>query len=730
VFDLTELRLALVAHGQQPIPCRIDKRPTIDEWQHCAATTREDMANWSGPNTGMHTAYSPTFDSDVLDPAMASRIEEVIRDWYDSKGEILVRVGKAPKFAIPFKTASPFPKKTVLFKSPHGDDHRIEILGDGQQIIVHGPYLSGGDYTWHNNRTPWNVPRGELPEMTEADAGDLLKHIMDVLTEEFGVVRVDPNGGGGPGDFDEAGQGPVDVEAELLALERGRNANLVQRRIVPSMLRKGMDPYEVWDFVVDETMKRVGNRLGWTRAKEVVCVRRRIMCGYNNVLLDWYTPDQGVPDWLPYTGDYRARWAETLARGGTPRMHYAGGKFCVTSHPGPKSGKKGADKNTGAGDESAPKRFVLLPFEPFDLASLPPREWLYGRHYQRCTVSATVAPGGFGKTTLCMVEGVAMATARNLLGEQPLSRLRVWFHNGEDSREELKRRLGAICLHYDIPLEELRGWFFMTSGNEVPLKVANGYGELRIDNVLVQCIEEEVSRNEIDVAILDPLVTLHGVSEQDNNKMDALVRIFAAIADAQDCAIELSHHTRKLATGTTDYSADDMRGASAIKDAVRAARMLNHMTAKDAEAVSVPEHERTGYFRIDRVKGNNAPPCKAVWRRFVNVELPNTDEVGVVISWDYPGQGTPSAEMTAADRKAEDVFIALLMRFTREGRTVSASAKGNYAPTLFSKEREAKDTQVSKAALIEAMRRLFEAKRIRVEQEEGRHRGGRLILVS
>jgi hypothetical protein len=32
-----------------------------------------------------------------------------------------------------------------------------------------------------------------------------------------------------------------------------------------------------------------------------------------------------------------------------------------------------------------------------------------------------------------MVEGVAMATARNLLGEQPTERLRVWFHNGEDT---------------------------------------------------------------------------------------------------------------------------------------------------------------------------------------------------------------------------------------------------------------------------------------------------------
>jgi RecA-family ATPase len=68
-----------------------------------------------------------------------------------------------------------------------------------------------------------------------------------------------------------------------------------------------------------------------------------------------------------------------------------------------------------------------------------------------------VAPGGFGKTTLCMGESVAMATARTLLGEQPAERLHVWYHNGEDNLEELQRRLGAICLHYGTGLCATRG---------------------------------------------------------------------------------------------------------------------------------------------------------------------------------------------------------------------------------------------------------------------------------
>ena len=93
---------------------------------------------------------------------------------------------------------------------------------------------------------------------------------------------------------------------------------------------------------------------------------------------------------------------------------------------------------------------------------LPPRTWLYGKHYQRRTVSLTAGPGGMGKSSLDMVEAVAMVTCRNLLGEQPEERLRVWYHNGEDPLDEINRRLAAICQHYGIPQGELQGHLWVT----------------------------------------------------------------------------------------------------------------------------------------------------------------------------------------------------------------------------------------------------------------------------
>ena len=395
-------------------------------------------------------------------------------------------------------------------------------------------------------------------------------------------------------------------------------------------------------------MQRVGARLNWSREIEVRVVISRILGAYNNLLLKDYDPTTGaIPAWLP--GEFHQRWIAALEDGGRPSFRYNRHGFYLRAN-GPK-GAAGADSGAQAQEGPKPQKpaagrrvLELRPFVPFDVAKLPPRSWIYGKHYQRRTVSLTAGPGGMGKSSLDMVEAIAMATCRNLLGEQPEERLRIWVHNGEDPRDEIDRRLAAICQHYKIPQEELQGWLWTTSGTEFPLRVAKGYANLEINTVLVRQISAAISDNQIDVACFDPLVTLHSVSEVDSGKMDAVIRLFAGIADENDAAIEIAHHVRKPAAGAAgDYDVHDIRGVAAITDAVRAARVLNRMNEKDAEAAGCGEVERLFRFRVDRAKGNYSPAQAATWRQFINVELVNGDEVGVVAPWDFPGQGRADA---------------------------------------------------------------------------------------
>jgi RecA-family ATPase len=358
---------------------------------------------------------------------------------------------------------------------------------------------------------------------------------------------------------------------------------------------------------------------------------------------------------------------------------------------------------------------VLRPFAPIDEASLPPREWLYGKHYQRGTVSITAGPGGMGKSSLNMVEAVAMVTLRNLLGEQPGEPLRVWYHNGEDPRAEIDRRLVAICKYYKIPQQELQGRLFTTSAEEFPLRVAKGYANLEIDADLVKQMSAVIYDNQINLAIFDPLVTMHSVPELDTGKMDAVIRLFAGIGSENNAGIELDHHMRKPAAGVqADYDIHDIRGVAAITDAVRSARVLNRMSEKIAEDVGCAEFERLDRFRVDRAKGNysKASAQAATWRRFVSVELLNGDDVGVVAPWTFPGQGEQTPARAAADQKAEHVFLQLLDKYLDRGTNVSSNNGPTHAPSKFCEEREAKTARVSKAALKAAMGRLLDGGRI------------------
>ncbi len=67
-----------------------------------------------------------------------------------------------------------------------------------------------------------------------------------------------------------------------------------------------------------------------------------------------------------------------------------------------------------------------------------------------------------------------------------------------------------------------------------------------------------------------------------------------------------------------------------------------------------------------------------------------------------------------AEKSAETVFLSLLDRFTRAGRNVSDKKSSTFAPALFVKEKEAATMKMTKAALIDAMNRLFASEKIRV----------------
>jgi hypothetical protein len=121
-----------------------------------------------------------------------------------------------------------------------------------------------------------------------------------------------------------------------------------------------------------------------------------------------------------------------------------------------------ANDNVKGGEVAPPSLITATEWQWIDPATIPPRQWIYGRHYIRKYVSVTVSPGGLGKTGKAIVEALSMVTGRELLGETVHERARVWLLN-EDPQEELNRRIAAACKHYRIRPDEIAGRLFVDS---------------------------------------------------------------------------------------------------------------------------------------------------------------------------------------------------------------------------------------------------------------------------
>jgi hypothetical protein len=319
------------------------------------------------------------------------------------------------------------------------------------------------------------------------------------------------------------------------------------------------------------------------------------------------------------------------------------GHAAISNEPPPAMSPDEYGAEVGAPEgEQIPSIIKPTPYKYRPAIEIPKRIWLYGKHYLRNCVSVTIAPPGWTKSTRTLTELIAMIVRRPLLGEMPTADrpLRCWYWSGEDEREEVERRIAAICQHHGINPRALEGMLFYDSFQEVPLKIAaqtrNG---LVFNEEQIAQFRDAIIRNNFDVVGVDPLISVHGVSELDNNGMDAVVKTFGKIAADAHCSIDLDHHTRKLAPGQTEITVDDARGAGAIIGAARSSRIINRMTAQQAAS----------YFRIGRAKANRAPPEASTWARMVSVAVPNGDNVGTLEAWEYPDA---FANVTTADMYA------------------------------------------------------------------------------
>ncbi|MBY3199975.1 AAA family ATPase [Rhizobium laguerreae] len=296
------------------------------------------------------------------------------------------------------------------------------------------------------------------------------------------------------------------------------------------------------------------------------------------------------------------------------------------------------------------------PFSLGDPTAIPERDWLFGRHFIRKYATASVGPGGGGKTAHSISEALAMVTGRPLLDpDGPLTKpLRVWWINAEDPQDEIARRFHGAAKHFGVTNEQVGGRLFTDSGRDQQFVIARQEGrDLKIVEPFIEDMVAEVRRREIDVVIIDPFVSTHEAQENDNGAMQRVTAAWVRVADEGNCGVELTHHVAK---NQGEVTADSARGGGAFKDKVRSMRVFNIMTQAEGEKAGVDDPR--AYFRVDFGKVNMVASGHSQWRRFVSVPLMNGrglaktgDEIGVVEPWKWPSADA-IAERAASARAA------------------------------------------------------------------------------
>ena len=112
----------------------------------------------------------------------------------------------------------------------------------------------------------------------------------------------------------------------------------------------------------------------------------------------------------------------TAERTGRSQRHHHGGpgeRICSTRLHQRSIPTKSSAEAGGQGQSPPPGDAKKAAFKPTlykwrDPSLIPPREFVYGRHYAGNISAATVAPGGIGKTSLTIVNVMAMVSGRQL----------------------------------------------------------------------------------------------------------------------------------------------------------------------------------------------------------------------------------------------------------------------------------------------------------------------------
>ena len=139
------------------------------------------------PPTPDITQLTPTLDIDITNPEPAEAVEALARERFEERGFVHHTHRASAQAGNSSQNHHAVKKITGKVVAPNGDtDQKIELLADGQQVVVFGTHpKTGKPYSWFGGE-PTSIKHEELPCVSEDEAKQFVTDAVALLVKDFG----------------------------------------------------------------------------------------------------------------------------------------------------------------------------------------------------------------------------------------------------------------------------------------------------------------------------------------------------------------------------------------------------------------------------------------------------------------------------------------------------------------------------------------------------------------
>jgi RecA-family ATPase len=336
-----------------------------------------------------------------------------------------------------------------------------------------------------------------------------------------------------------------------------------------------------------------------------------------------------------------------------------------------------------------------LDMSAWDHKPLPEREWAIRDRVPLKQAGLFSGEGGTGKSIIELTKNVAHVAAKDWLGSLPEPGP-AFYLGAEDDEKEIHIRLAAIAKHHGVTFKELTeaGLHVLPLlGQDATLCAVTKGGKVEVTGLYRQIYEAAGDIKPKNISI-DTLSRAFSGNEIDRVQVYAFAMHMQALAMVAAGSVTVLSHPSLQGIN----SGSGLSGSTAWHGAFRFRQYLKGMKANDGEQVE------SDLRQLEFKKNQYGPLGESMVLRYQH---------GLFL----PEAGVSDLDRASRTAKAEDVFMELLSRFSGQKRNVSDKATApNYAPTAFAKEDEAKKYRLKKPEMEHAMRSLFKADKIDINE--------------